>query len=66
MRSKKIDSSPKNDDGGDIDSLGRFSIFYHPGRPFGGYTRRLMSDAEMDAAYIYVLLNTSELVPFVE
>ena len=62
-RLNKID---RNDDGGEVDALdGCLSIFMHPGRPAGKMKERYLSENELDAACLYVLLNCDEVQPFV-
>lgn len=58
---------PRNDDGGEIDSDGRLSIFNYPGRPVGSqkHGRSFASEDEKISAHRYILLNCSEIVPFV-
>lgn len=62
----KLTRVPRNDDGGDVEHNGQLSVFCHPGRPFGSFEPRMMSDDEIKATHIYVLLNTEEVAPFVE
>ncbi|XP_058002326.1 uncharacterized protein LOC131179487 [Hevea brasiliensis] len=55
----RLNKVPRNDDGGNIEPMGRISIFTHSGRPFGRIPhRRIMSNEEYSAAHIYVLLNS--------
>ena len=57
----------RNDDGGEVDAPdGCFSIFMHPGRPAGKMKERYLSENELDAARLYVLLNCDEVQPFVQ
>lgn len=59
---------PRNDDGGERDSSSCLSIFNHPGRPLGSQKdgRLFINDDEMTAAHRYILLNCTEIIPFVE
>lgn len=58
---------PRNDDGGEDFSVNPpVSIFNYPGRPFGKRTNFNLTDREMKAAHLYVLLNCLEVVPYLE
>ena len=59
----------RNDDGGvgpTNNVITDFEIFTHPGRPYGQSKRRHLMDDEYVAAHTYVLLNCSEVSPYVE
>jgi len=45
---------------------GRASIFTYTGRTIGRAKSRILDQDEYKAAYLYVLLNTIEVQPFVE
>ncbi|XP_039116071.1 uncharacterized protein LOC120251572 [Dioscorea cayenensis subsp. rotundata] len=63
----RLNRVPRNDDGGDVESVGRLSIFSHPGRPFGPMNNaRFLEDGEHYAAELYVLMNCEEIYPYVE
>lgn len=62
----KLNQVPRNDDGGEMDRGGRLSIFNLAGRGFGGLRERWLTDVELEAATIYVLLNCDEIVPYVK
>lgn len=64
----RLTRPPRNDDGGDVDSMGRLSIFKHSGRPIGGTKNnaRYLSQEDYDAASIYVLMNCEEIVSYTE
>lgn len=60
---------PRNDDGGigEQDRYnGNLSIFTYPGRGFGELNRRYLTEEELKAAHIYILLNCREVQPYVE
>ncbi|XVE96060.1 hypothetical protein REPUB_Repub02eG0188900 [Reevesia pubescens] len=58
---------PRNDDGGEVESMGHLSIFTHLGRAFGlKSVSRYLHDDEYQAAEIYVMLNCEEIWPYVE
>ncbi|XP_049388507.1 uncharacterized protein LOC125852871 [Solanum stenotomum] len=60
---------PRNDDGGigEQDGYnGNLSIFTYPGRGFGELNRRYLTEEELKAAHIYILLNCREVQPYVE
>ncbi|XP_049401210.1 uncharacterized protein LOC125865080 [Solanum stenotomum] len=42
------------------------SIFTYPGRGFGELNRRYLTEEELKAAHIYILLNCREVQPYVE
>ncbi|OMO57751.1 Transposon, En/Spm-like protein [Corchorus capsularis] len=63
----RLNRVPRNDDGGEVDSIGRLSIFSHPGRAFGpSRFCRYLTDDEYKAAELYVLLNCEEIEPYIE
>ena len=63
----KLNQVERNDDGGEVDAPdGCLSIFTHPGRGVGKERIRYLTDVELKAATIYVLLNCDEIQPFVE
>ena len=63
----KINKVERNDVGGEVDAPeGCLSIFTHPGRAVGREKIRYLTDVELQAANIYVLLNCDEIQPFVE
>ncbi|KAK6123870.1 hypothetical protein DH2020_042384 [Rehmannia glutinosa] len=67
--STKHRNVPRNYDGrGDIvnDHEENISVFKHQGRAFGKEKTRYMTDNEYKAAHIYVLLNCSEVNPYIE
>ena len=56
----------RHDDGGDISTGNEnLSIFTLPRRVAGRSSRRWLTDEEYNAAHLYVLLNCSEVEPFV-
>ncbi|XP_049392822.1 uncharacterized protein LOC125857182 [Solanum stenotomum] len=60
---------PQNDDGGMDEQDGyddNLSIFTYPGRGFGELNRRYLTEEELKAAHIYILLNCREVQPYVE
>ena len=57
---------PKNDDGSLVDAEGRLSIFTRPGRAFGKSWMRYLTDEEIHAVEIYVLLNCTEVEQYIE
>lgn len=60
---------PRNDDScRDLvyEHEGCLSISKHPGRAFGRSNMKFMTDKELEVARIYVLLNCSEIKPFIE
>lgn len=59
---------PHNYDGrGDVrdDHPDNLSIFKHVGRPLEKVSRRFLEDEEYNATHIYVLLNCSEVEPYI-
>ncbi|XVE92707.1 hypothetical protein REPUB_Repub01dG0122800 [Reevesia pubescens] len=63
----KLTQVPCNDDGGEVESMGRLSIFTYLGRAFVPKSvSRYLYDDEYQAAKIYVLLNCEEIWPYVE
>ncbi|WRX28001.1 protein of unknown function DUF4216 - like 7 [Theobroma cacao] len=57
----------RNDDGGDVDSQGRLSIFIHFGRAFGPLDKsRFLDEDEFYAAELYVLMNSEEMLPYIK
>ncbi|OMO87017.1 hypothetical protein CCACVL1_09317, partial [Corchorus capsularis] len=62
----RLNRVPRNDDGGEVDSMGRLSIFTHPGRPFGPNSSRYLTEDEYKATELYVLLNCEEVEPYIE
>ena len=59
----QLNHVPWNDDGGEVASEGRLSIFSHRGHAFGELSCRWLTDKEYDQAVIYTLLNCEEVVP---
>lgn len=57
---------PRNDDGGFVDAEGRLSVFTRPGRAFGKSWTRYLTDEEIHAVEIYVLLNCIEVEQYRE
>ncbi|XP_059288082.1 uncharacterized protein LOC132041388 isoform X3 [Lycium ferocissimum] len=60
---------PQNDDGGTCDQgkhHGNLSIFTYPGKGFGEQDQRYLTEEELDAAHIYILLNCVEVQPYVQ
>lgn len=56
---------PRNDDGGEVCYVGfPLSIFNYPGRPSWKCTSYMLDERDMKAAHLYVLLNCSEVAPF--
>lgn len=68
MRTKHR-KQPRNDDGrGDLvdEHENMLSIFKYPGRVFGKPRKRFLTDEEFKAAHTYILLNCSEVQPYIE
>ncbi|KAJ7959735.1 Transposon protein, putative, CACTA, En/Spm sub-class [Quillaja saponaria] len=61
----KLNRVPRQDDGGNMDCNGRLSVFCQSGRAFGFHKTRPLTDIQLQAAKIYVLLNTIEIEPYV-
>jgi len=59
-------SVPQNDDGGISSALPTLSIFNQPSHSSGVSTQRYMSEQEMYAATLHVLLNCNEVQPFIK
>ncbi|GAA0159913.1 hypothetical protein LIER_16588 [Lithospermum erythrorhizon] len=58
---------PRNDDGGEIETDARLSIFRHPGKPTSCIRKlHFMSDKESKTVHLYVLRNTPEVTPLNE
>ncbi|XP_006338141.1 uncharacterized protein [Solanum tuberosum] len=60
---------PQNDDGGIGEQHGyasNLSIFTYPGRGFGELNWRYLTEEELKAAHIYILLNCREVQPYVD
>ena len=63
----KLTQVGRNDDGGEVDAPeGCLSIFTHPGRPSGKMHERWLTDEEFNVATVYVLMNCTEIEPFLE
>ncbi|XP_017978213.1 PREDICTED: uncharacterized protein LOC18609182 [Theobroma cacao] len=63
----RLNRMPRNDDGGDVDSQGRLSIFIHFGRAFGPLEKsRFLDEDEFYAAELYVLMNSEEMLPYIK
>ncbi|EOY31786.1 Transposase tnp2 [Theobroma cacao] len=63
----RLNRVPHNDDGGDVDSLGRLSIFIHLGQAFGPLDKsRFLDEDEFYAAELYVLMNCEEVLPYIK
>ncbi|XP_021279209.1 uncharacterized protein LOC110412894 [Herrania umbratica] len=63
----RLNRVPHNDNGGDMDSRGRLSIFTHLGRAFGPLDRsRFLNEDEFYAAELYVLMNCEEMLPYIK
>ena len=59
---------PRNDDGEIAEGVnidGNLSIFTYPGRTMGRSRSRFLTEDEMHAAQKYILLNCTEVVPYV-
>lgn len=62
----KFTRVPRNDDGGEVDLMGRLSIFKHLGRPLGPKKNtRYLTTNEYLAAELYVLMNCEEMIPYI-
>ena len=60
---------PRNDDGGRYrgeEYEGNLSIFTQPGRAFGKSKSRFLTEEEYAIAQSYVLLNSTEVEPFIK
>lgn len=57
---------PRNDDGGEDMPDECLSIFKHPCRPIGKGRNRFLTDKELEIAEIYVLVNCSEVEPYLQ
>lgn len=58
---------PRNDDGGESDASDtRLSIFKETGRPIGRCTSRALEEKELSAAEVYILMNCTEVEPYVQ
>ncbi|WRX10358.1 protein of unknown function DUF4216 - like 1 [Theobroma cacao] len=63
----RLNRVSRNDDGGDVDSLGHLSIFTHLGRAFGLLDKsRFLNEDEFCAAKLYVLMNCEEMLPYIK
>lgn len=49
-----------------IEECGQLSIFKHPGHHIGQMDNRILNEEEYNAAHLYALLNTDEIVPYIE
>lgn len=57
----------RNDDGGKYDTAQQnLSIFNHPGRSAGTSKSRYLSDMELSAAHLHVLLNCEEVETYIQ
>ena len=56
---------PRNDDGGYVDIQDRLSIFTFLDRPLGRSWKQYLSDEEIRAAELYVLLNCIEVETYI-
>ncbi|XP_073101747.1 uncharacterized protein [Elaeis guineensis] len=57
---------PQNNDGGYVDVQDRLSIFTYSDHPLGRSWKRYLSDEEIRAAELYVLLNCIEVETYIE
>jgi hypothetical protein len=64
----RINRVPRHDDGGEVPSSGKLSIFSNPGRPTpkNAVKGRYLSEIEFRQAHNYVLFNCDELRPFIK
>ncbi|EOY03273.1 Transposase tnp2 [Theobroma cacao] len=63
----RLNRVSRNDDEGDVDSLGRLSIFTHLGRAFGPLDKsRFLYEDEFYAAELYVLINCEEVLSYIK
>ena len=62
----KLNKVHRNDDGGEVESLGRLSIFRQSGRPICTEKSCWLTQEEVDKAHLYVLLNYQEIISYVE
>lgn len=56
----------RNDDGGQDEGRQILSIFNHHGRSAGACKSRYLTDRELRAAHLHILLNCEEVQPYIE
>lgn len=56
----------RNNDGGDAEPQGKFSVFARTSRPLGAAVRHTLSTSEWEQACLYVLNNCNEAASFVQ
>ena len=61
----KVNRVLRHDDGGDVELNGRLSVFGLPGRSYGKGKRIYLPEKLRHAAHTYILLNCTEIDPFV-
>jgi len=57
---------PRNDDGGEPNASNQLSLFQYPVRAFGRSWPRSLNEEELKAASLYILLNCTELEPYIK
>ncbi|XP_021297997.1 uncharacterized protein LOC110426972 [Herrania umbratica] len=63
----RLNQVPRNDDGGNVDSLGHLSSFTLLRRAFGPLDKsRFLDDDEFYVAELYVLMNCEEMLPYIK
>lgn len=62
----KLNRVQRNDDGGYVGDNTKLHVFRYPCRPFGKSKEMLLNEDDFKVAERYVLLNCSEIMPFVE